>query len=152
MQTHSKGQEIRRMKHKTTIAALVSSAIFLSAALLCVLTVKTKIFPEEIRDHQVFYSDFPAQSPIRFQLSAAALGEFEKFIGMPRRSFFHRRKDQVMLHIRLTDEKGIRHDLFFLDTKNDPCIIRSGDCYFKIRRSADEIKNYIRALKPMQSI
>ena len=139
------------MKHKTTTAILVSSAVLLSAsALLCVLTVKIKIFPEEIRDHQVFYSDFPAQSPIRFQLSAQALSEFEKFIGMPRRLFFYGRKDQVLLHIRLTDSKGIRHDLFFLDTKNDPCVIRSGDCYFKIRRSADEIKEYIRALKPMQ--
>ena len=123
-----------------------------SSKSICVLTAEIRIFPEEIRDHQMFYSGFPAQSPIRFQLSAAALREFEKFIGMPRRSFFYRRKDQILLHISLIDKKGIRHDLFFLDTKNDPCVIRSGDCYFKIRRSADEIKEYIRALKPMQSM
>ena len=75
--------------------------------------------------------------------------EFEEFLGTPRR-IFHSRKDQILLQLELTDTKQRRHHLFFMDTGNSRCIVKSGGSYFAVARSANEIRDFIRRrwLKP----
>lgn len=64
----------------------------------------------------------------------------------PSRRVFCSIKYQVMLQLKLTDHR--KQYLFdFLDTGNEPCIIRSGNQYFRIRRSANEIRTCIEKLQ-----
>ena len=133
-----------KMKYpKPCVIIAVLTLLLLSLSYVAVR--KTKIFPEGIGDNRVSYFEPSRQTPFSFQFSASALAEFEKYLGTPRRVFYGS-KEQVLLHLKLTDKK-LQYDLFFLDTKNEPCIIRSGDRYFRIPRSAEEIRAYIGKLQ-----
>ena len=110
--------------------------------LIYVMASPAKIIPAEIKNNQASYFDFSKQARLAFEFSESSLAEFEKYLGSPHR-IFHGCKDQVFLNIKLSDANGKQYHLFFLDTKGKPCIIKSGNHYFKIQRSSDEIRHYI---------
>ena len=134
------GQDLK-MKHKTLF--IIAFVLLFLLSLLYIMTKPARIIPAGIESSQASYFDFSQQAPLTFEFSGSSLAEFEEYLGTPRR-IFHGCKDQVFLHMKLSDAEGKQYHLFFLDTKSKPCIVKSGDHYFRIQRSSDELRNYIK--------
>ena len=131
-------------KKRTAIyAGLFAAAALLMLLLFCGLP-GPELFPAAVEGGSCTL--FSGENPPAVQISSEALREFKDYLGAPRRRFFHRTKDQVFLHLKIVDEKGRLRDLLFLDTKNEPCVVRSGDSYYTVRRSADKVRAFAEKL------
>ncbi len=131
-------------KKRTAIyAGLFAAAALLLLLLFCGLP-GPELFPAAADGGSCTL--FSGKTPAAVQISSEALREFKDHLGAPRRRFFHRTKDQVFLHLKIVDEKGRLRDLLFLNTKDEPCVVRSGDSYFTLRRSADEVRAFAEKL------
>ena len=131
-------------KKRTAIyAGLFAAAALLILLLFCALP-GPELFPAAVEGGSCTL--FSGENPPAVQISSEALREFKDHLGAPRRRFFHRTKDQVFLHLKIVDEKGRLRDLLFLNTKDEPCVVRSGDRYYTVRRSADEVKAFTEKL------
>ena len=131
-------------KKRTVIyAGLFAAAALLFLLLLCALP-EPELFPAAAEGG--ICTLFSRKTPAAFQLSSETLAGFKDHLGAPRRRFFHRTKDQVFLRLQLVGEKGWLRDLLFLDTKDQPCVVRSCDSYFTLRRSADEVRAFAEKL------
>ena len=128
--------------------AAIYAGLFAAAALLLLLLFcglpEPELFPAAVEGGSCTL--FSGENPPAFQISSEALREFKDYLGAPRRRFFHRTKDQVFLHLKIVDEKDRLCDLLFLNTKDEPCVVRSGDRYYTVRRSADEVKAFTEKL------
>ena len=131
-------------KKRTVIyAGLFAAAALLILLLFCVLP-EPELFPAAAEGGSCTL--FSGKTPAAFEISSETLSGFKDHLGAPRRRFFHRTKDQVFLRLELVGGKGRLRDLLFLDTKDEPCVVRSDDRYFTLRRSADEIKVFAEKL------
>lgn len=131
-------------KKRTAIyAGLFAAAALLLLLLFCGLP-GPELFPAAVEGGSCTL--FSGENPPAVQISSEALREFKDYLGAPRRRFFHRTKDQVFLHLKIVDEKDRLCDLLFLNTKDEPCVVRSGDRYYTVRRSADEVKAFTEKL------
>ena len=119
--------------------------LLLLLPLIYVQLKPTRIIPDGIKSNKASYFDFSKHVPLIFEFSKSLLEDFEKYLGTPHRTF-HGCKDQVFLHIKLSDQNGNQYHLFFLDTKSKPCIVKSGNHYFRIERSSNELRNYIKQI------
>ena len=132
------------MKYKIIIGLIFLLTIF-SLSFFCIMGQVATLFPKNIMNNQVCYFNSAKQTQFSFQFSPSSLIEFEKYAGISRRVFCNS-KEQVLLHIKFTDKKK-QYDFLFLDTKNEPCIVKYETRYFKIQRSAKEIRAYIEKLQ-----
>ena len=128
--------------------AAIYAGLFAAAALLLLLLFcglpGPELFPAAVEGGSCTL--FSGENPPAVQISSEALREFKDYLGAPRRRFFHLTKDQVFLHLKIVDEKDRLCDLLFLNTKDEPCVVRSGDRYYTVRRSADEVKAFTEKL------
>ena len=131
-------------KKRTAIYAGLSAAAALLLLLLFCGLPGPELFPAAAEGG--ICTLFSRKTPAAFQISSETLAGFKDHLGAPRRRFFHRTKDQVFLRLELVGGKGRLRDLLFLDTKDKPCVVRSGDHYFTLRHSADEIKVFAEKL------
>ena len=131
-------------KKRTVIyAGLFAAAALLFLLLRCALT-EPELFPAAAEGG--ICTLFSRKTPAAVQISSETLAGFKDHLGAPRRRFFHRTKDQVFLRLELVGGKGRLRDLLFLDTKDKPCVVRSGDHYFTLRHSAREVKDFAEKL------
>ncbi|MBQ7695355.1 MAG: hypothetical protein IJT50_09560 [Lentisphaeria bacterium] len=131
-------------KKRTAIyAGLFAAAALLLLLLFCGLP-GPELFPAAVEGGSCTL--FSGENPPAVQISSEALREFKDYLGAPRRRFFHRTKDQVFLHLKIVDEKDRLCDLLFLNTKDEPCVVRSGDRYYTVLRSSDEVKAFTEKL------
>ena len=131
-------------KKRTAIYAGRSAAAALLLLLLFCGLPGPELFPAAVKGGTCTL--FSGKTPAAFRISPEALREFGDHLGAPRRRFFHRTKEQVFLRLELAGKNGRLRDLLFLDTKNEPCVVRSGDSYYTVRRSADEVRAFAEKL------
>lgn len=124
-------------KRVAVFAGLSVAAALLLLLLVCALP-GAELFPAAARGGTCTL--FSGETPAAFRISPEALRGFGDYLGAPRRRFFHRTKDQVFLRFELAGEKGLLSGLLFFDTKDEPCVVMSGDRYYTVRRSADEVR------------